>query len=283
MGSCCGEELAVQGRQRAWVRAARDLLLLIGTQRITNNCNYSAAAMPVELRVGSTGAGLFVGCGAGIGIVTPLSLHAVPVLGQLVSAERAANRRGRWGRSRASLTPSLHYRRAVECRSRAAAQLVAVAAAAAQAVPLRSVPPSLPLSPLDSPAGRQPVHLAVHSQLRHRRRDERSAAARAVAGRARPRRWLWLRRHAWLRLGRWPHAQAVRTDQPDGHAPVSRTGSSGAPAAADAGGAGAAASAAAGSRRLGANSHGGSGCGLGQHRSQQHSTGLAGLAAAPAR
>ncbi|PRW56292.1 Dynamin-like 120 kDa isoform 1 [Chlorella sorokiniana] len=42
--------------------------------------------MPVELRVGSTGAGLFVGCGAGIGIVTPLSLHAVPVLGQLAAS-----------------------------------------------------------------------------------------------------------------------------------------------------------------------------------------------------
>lgn len=54
--------------------------------------------MPVELRVGSTGAGLFVGCGAGIGIVTPLSLHAVPVVGQLVSAWRALERSARCGR-----------------------------------------------------------------------------------------------------------------------------------------------------------------------------------------
>lgn len=41
---------------------------------------------PVELRVGSTGAGLFVGCGAGVGIVTPIALHSVPLLGQLASS-----------------------------------------------------------------------------------------------------------------------------------------------------------------------------------------------------
>lgn len=40
---------------------------------------------PVELRVGM-GAGVFVGCGAGIGIITPVSLHTIPVLGQLASS-----------------------------------------------------------------------------------------------------------------------------------------------------------------------------------------------------
>lgn len=41
---------------------------------------------PLELRVGSTGAGLFVGCGAGVGIVTPVALHSIPLLGQLASS-----------------------------------------------------------------------------------------------------------------------------------------------------------------------------------------------------
>jgi hypothetical protein len=44
----------------------------------------------VELRVGGTGAGVFVGCGAGIGIVTPVSLHSIPVLGQLASSLAAS-------------------------------------------------------------------------------------------------------------------------------------------------------------------------------------------------
>ncbi|KAL4457404.1 hypothetical protein ABPG75_012269 [Micractinium tetrahymenae] len=45
---------------------------------------------PVELRVGSTGAGLFVGCGAGVGIVTPIALHSIPLLGQLASSLSAS-------------------------------------------------------------------------------------------------------------------------------------------------------------------------------------------------
>ena len=40
----------------------------------------------MELRVGGTGAGLFVGCGAGVGLVTPMSLYGVPVVGQVVSS-----------------------------------------------------------------------------------------------------------------------------------------------------------------------------------------------------
>ena len=39
-----------------------------------------------EWRSGSTGAGLFIGCGAGVGIVQPVSLHAIPLLGQLASS-----------------------------------------------------------------------------------------------------------------------------------------------------------------------------------------------------
>ena len=43
-------------------------------------------ASPVEFRLGSTGAGVFVGCGAGVGMLTPINLHAVPVLGQLMAS-----------------------------------------------------------------------------------------------------------------------------------------------------------------------------------------------------
>lgn len=45
---------------------------------------------PVELRMGSTGAGLFVGCGVGVGIVTPVALHSIPVLGQLSASLSAS-------------------------------------------------------------------------------------------------------------------------------------------------------------------------------------------------
>lgn len=64
--------------------------------------NYQSAVMPswpLELRLGSSGSGAFVGCGFGVGILTPVSLHGVPVLGQLVSA------RGR--QSRLPLPPPL--------------------------------------------------------------------------------------------------------------------------------------------------------------------------------
>ena len=40
----------------------------------------------MELRLGSTGAGVYVGCGAGVGLITPINLHAVPVLGQLLAS-----------------------------------------------------------------------------------------------------------------------------------------------------------------------------------------------------
>jgi hypothetical protein len=40
----------------------------------------------MEFRVGGTGAGLFVGCGAGFGFITPLQLHSIPVMGQLASS-----------------------------------------------------------------------------------------------------------------------------------------------------------------------------------------------------
>lgn len=42
--------------------------------------------LPVELRVGSTGVGVFVGCGAGLGIVTPIALQSIPVVGQLAAS-----------------------------------------------------------------------------------------------------------------------------------------------------------------------------------------------------
>ena len=41
---------------------------------------------PVELRLGSTGAGVYVGCGVGVGLITPINLRAVPVLGQLIAS-----------------------------------------------------------------------------------------------------------------------------------------------------------------------------------------------------
>lgn len=40
----------------------------------------------MEWRSGSTGAGAFLGCGAGIGIIQPVSLHGIPLLGQLASS-----------------------------------------------------------------------------------------------------------------------------------------------------------------------------------------------------
>lgn len=49
-------------------------------------CRAAMPSSPVELRVGSTGAGLFVGCGAGVGIITPIALHSIPLLGQLASS-----------------------------------------------------------------------------------------------------------------------------------------------------------------------------------------------------
>jgi len=45
---------------------------------------------PVEVRIGSTGAGLFIGCGAGIGLVTPVALHSIPVLGQMAASLSAS-------------------------------------------------------------------------------------------------------------------------------------------------------------------------------------------------
>lgn len=36
--------------------------------------------------MGSTGAGVFAGCGAGFGVIAPLSLHGIPVLGQLAGS-----------------------------------------------------------------------------------------------------------------------------------------------------------------------------------------------------
>lgn len=40
----------------------------------------------MEFRVGATGAGVLAGCGAGLGLITPLNLHSVPVLGQLAGS-----------------------------------------------------------------------------------------------------------------------------------------------------------------------------------------------------
>jgi hypothetical protein len=59
------------------------------SQRVTIPCCAGQALMkrsPVELRVGSTGVGVFVGCGAGLGIVTPIALQSIPVLGQLAAS-----------------------------------------------------------------------------------------------------------------------------------------------------------------------------------------------------
>ena len=36
--------------------------------------------------MGASGAGVFVGCGAGVGLVTPVSLHSIPLLGPLASS-----------------------------------------------------------------------------------------------------------------------------------------------------------------------------------------------------
>lgn len=216
-----------------------------------NPATGGSPAMPVELRVGSTGAGLFVGCGAGIGIVTPLSLHAVPVVGQLVSAWRALERSARCGRFCTCLLVSPDRWRGHRFRSHLPP------GNAAEECPLPLPPPPLPpphAVPLlfHPPAGRQPGHLAVHAERINRRRHVRGAAARALAGRARPGPRLWLWRHAWLRLGRRPYAEAVCAAEPDEHAAVSGAGNSAAPAAAGAGGAGAAAGAAGGKRQLGA-------------------------------
>ena len=46
---------------------------------------HTRPADGMEFRVGGTGAGLLVGCGAGLGFLTPLQLHSIPVLGQLAS------------------------------------------------------------------------------------------------------------------------------------------------------------------------------------------------------
>jgi hypothetical protein len=54
---------------------------------------------PLEPRVGAAGAGLFVGCGAGVGWLVPVSLHGIPLLGaaaagvatSLARADAAAN------------------------------------------------------------------------------------------------------------------------------------------------------------------------------------------------
>lgn len=70
---CCSLEVSIRAAQ--------------ASQHITQLPVMSRS--PVELRVGSTGAGLFVGCGVGLGIVTPVSLHSVPVLGQLVRSQPA--------------------------------------------------------------------------------------------------------------------------------------------------------------------------------------------------
>lgn len=41
---------------------------------------------PIEPRFGTTGTGLYIGCGAGVGFLTPISLHSVPVVGQIASS-----------------------------------------------------------------------------------------------------------------------------------------------------------------------------------------------------
>lgn len=45
----------------------------------------TSVGLRMEFRVGGTGAGLFSGCGAGFGFLTPLQLHSIPVLGQLAA------------------------------------------------------------------------------------------------------------------------------------------------------------------------------------------------------
>ncbi|KAH7618532.1 hypothetical protein Ndes2526B_g05430 [Nannochloris sp. 'desiccata'] len=42
--------------------------------------------LPFEFRAGSAGIGLFAGCGAGVGILTPVSLHSIPVIGQIAGS-----------------------------------------------------------------------------------------------------------------------------------------------------------------------------------------------------
>jgi hypothetical protein len=42
--------------------------------------------IPFEFRAGSAGVGLFAGCGAGVGILTPVSLHSIPVIGQIAGS-----------------------------------------------------------------------------------------------------------------------------------------------------------------------------------------------------
>jgi hypothetical protein len=42
--------------------------------------------LPLEFRAGSAGMGLFAGCGAGVGILTPVSLHSIPVIGQIAGS-----------------------------------------------------------------------------------------------------------------------------------------------------------------------------------------------------
>jgi len=42
--------------------------------------------VPFDFRAGSAGMGLFAGCGAGIGILTPVSLHTIPVIGQIAGS-----------------------------------------------------------------------------------------------------------------------------------------------------------------------------------------------------
>jgi hypothetical protein len=47
---------------------------------------------PFEFRAGSAGFGLFVGCGAGVGVLTPVSLHSIPVIGQIAGSVAASLR-----------------------------------------------------------------------------------------------------------------------------------------------------------------------------------------------
>jgi uncharacterized coiled-coil protein SlyX len=44
----------------------------------------------MEFRVGSTGVGAFAGCGVGLGIISPIRLEGIPVIGQVVASVRSA-------------------------------------------------------------------------------------------------------------------------------------------------------------------------------------------------
>ena len=57
-----------------------------GSEPHLRNARRSARRPPLDLRFGASGAGAFLGCGVGVGWVTPLSLAGIPVVGELAGS-----------------------------------------------------------------------------------------------------------------------------------------------------------------------------------------------------